>query len=265
MTGSRLCNWSDFETHEFAATMAGLGHPFLAHRKLWEEAAIIGAITKQIGQEDWLNKDGCGFGVGTEPLPSFFSEKLWHVLATDQAPGGEADVWNEGDQLCRGKESLYREFCPQWAFDSHLTFRRVDMRQIPPDLGTFDFLWSSSSLERLGSLEAGLAFLVESSRLLKPGGVAAHTTEFNLTSNDRTHDRGDVVVYRRRDIETLPDRLAAVGCTLDPVDWSLGDHEMDRLIDPMDGGKQDGKHVHLKLQLGEFAITSLLLVIRRPT
>ena len=72
------------------------------------------------------------------------------------------------------------------------------------------------------------------------------------------------MVYRRRDLDTLPDRLAEVGCTLDPIDYTLGDHEMDRLVDPMIDGKYDGNHVHLKLMLGQFAITSVLLVIQRP-
>lgn len=259
MTGSRLCKWSDFETPEYLDMLRELGRPFVARRKWWEEVSIVQAIDDRVTH----NADivGCGFGVGLEPIPAMFAEWGIPTLATDQAPSEEAKIWDNG-QWCRGKEDLWQSWSTD-RFERFVSFRTADMRAIPADLGSFDFVWSSSSLEHLGSLEAGISFLVESCRLLKPGGIAAHTTEFNLTSNDRTIDSGNVVIYRRRDLDALPDRLSAVGCTLDPIDYTLGDHEMDRLVDPMTDGKYDGKHVHLKLMLGEFAITSLLLVIRK--
>ena len=46
-------------------------------------------------------------------------------------------------------------------------------------------------------------FVINSMRVLKPGGVAVHTTEFNLSSNDDTIEARDLCVYRRRDIELL--------------------------------------------------------------
>jgi hypothetical protein len=236
-----------------------MGLHFTPHRKLWEISNIASAIN-----DVPVPAAACGFGVGTEELPALFASWSIPTLATDQESGEECDrLWGEG-QWCRGRGSLYREWCPQFLFDRCMSFRRVDMRAIPDDLGMFDFLWSCSSLEHLGSLEAGLTFLVESSRHLKPGGVAVHTTEFNLSSETETIESGWVVVYRRCDLETLPDRLATVGCTLDPIDWTLGDHEMDRLVDPMTTGTCDGKHVHLKLRLGAFDVTSILLVIRKP-
>jgi len=258
---SRLCRWFDFETPEFRDTMTAIGEPFRVHRKRWEEYAIIQANPHKV----FCNSDAIsclGFGVGTESLPAYFASRGMTVIATDQAPSKDAECWEHGAQLCHGKEDLYRNWCPRTIFDRNVTFRHADMREVPQDLGAFDFIWSSSSLEHLGSLEAGLTFLIESSKLLKPGGIAAHTTEFNLDSDDETHDHTRVCVYRRRDIETLPERLAAIGCTLDPVNWSLGDHEMDRIVDPMTNGF-DGKHVHLKLKLGQWSITSLLLVIRK--
>jgi hypothetical protein len=85
-----------------------------------------------------------------------------------------------------------------------VNFRPVDMRdlRLPWD-ETFDFLWSSCSLEHLGSLEAGMDFVKQSTDLLKPGGVAVYTTEFNVSSNDETLTSGPLVVYRKRDVEKL--------------------------------------------------------------
>ena len=45
--------------------------------------------------------------------------------------------------------------------------------------------------------------MLDSLRFLRPGGIAIHTTEFNVSSNDNTVADGDTVIYRKRDIEDL--------------------------------------------------------------
>ena len=42
-----------------------------------------------------------------------------------------------------------------------------------------------------------------------PGGVGVHTTEYNLSSNERTVEQGPTVLYRRRDLDTIRDALDA--------------------------------------------------------
>ncbi|MFC7553839.1 methyltransferase domain-containing protein [Pseudoroseomonas wenyumeiae] len=65
-----------------------------------------------------------------------------------------------------------------------LPFRAVDMTRIPRDLhGQFDLVWSACALEHLGSLRAGENFILEAMRCLKPGGIAIHTTEFDLDAD----------------------------------------------------------------------------------
>ncbi len=75
------------------------------------------------------------------------------------------------------------------------------MNDIPGDLEGFDFNWSSCSFEHLGSIEKGINFLMNQLKTLKPGGWAVHTTEFNVSSDDKTIESGDTVVYRKKDIE----------------------------------------------------------------
>ena len=79
----------------------------------------------------------------------------------------------------------------------------VDMNAIPDDLGLYDLVWSCCALEHLGSPQAGLDFVLETLRLLKPGGVAVHTTELELTRRADTADYGNVVVYRSADLDRL--------------------------------------------------------------
>jgi hypothetical protein len=130
---------------------------------------------------------------------------------------------------------------------------------IEPD--KYDFLWSACAFEHLGSLDAGLDFVANAMRFLRHGGIAVHTTEFNLSSNDKTVTSGDNVVYRRRDIEELGLRLRKMRCALEPVDFDGGYHlfDLDYDVAPFMGHDKP----HIKLELGGFVSTSILLIIRK--
>ena len=108
--------------------------------------------------------------------------------------------------------SSFREICDPDVFRERVTFEAVDMNDIPRKFrGGFDFCWSACSLEHLGSLEHGLTFIENSMDTLKEGGVAIHTTEFNLSSNDDTFETRDLSLYRRRDIQELVDQADPSG------------------------------------------------------
>ncbi len=98
-------------------------------------------------------------------------------------------------------------------------------------------------------------------KYLRPGGVAVHTTEFNLTSNDKTIDSGGFVIYRKCDIEALDRHLRSNRCGLEPVDFYGGSHQFDLDYDTEPYFKNGKPHV--KLQLGSFVSTSILLVIHK--
>jgi hypothetical protein len=86
------------------------------------------------------------------------------------------------------------------------------MNHIPSHLADrFDFCWSTCSFEHLGSLEHGLRFVENSIGTLKVGGIAVHTTEFNLSSDADTLESPNLSVYRRRDIEKLVKALEQAG------------------------------------------------------
>ncbi|MBV5337004.1 MAG: hypothetical protein J0653_03215, partial [Deltaproteobacteria bacterium] len=71
-----------------------------------------------------------------------------------------------------------------------------------------DFCWSSCSLEHLGSIKAGLDFIKASLKTLKVGGVAVHTTEYNVSSDEATIDNNPtLVLFRRCDIQGLVEEL----------------------------------------------------------
>ena len=132
------------------------------------------------------------------------------------------------------------------------------MRAIPTELTGFDFCWSACSLEHLGTLEAGLAFVERSLATLRPGGIAVHTTEFNLSSDDRTPMEGPTVLFRRRDMLDLAARLEAAGHQVAAFDLDPGTGVLDEYVDlppfldePL-----------LRLAFREFTTTSIALIIR---
>src|SRR5438045_9280230 len=102
------------------------------------------------------------------------------------------------------------------------------MTAVSSDLTGFDFCWSLCAMEHFGSLEAGARFVERSLQCLRPGGVAVHTTEMNISSDDRTLVDGPTVLYRKRDIESLAAGLEEVGHNVAALDFDVGDGVLDR-------------------------------------
>lgn len=183
------------------------GAPGVAlHRKVWEFVYIVRAA-EQYG----LLKEGrraVGFGVGREPVPAALARQGLSVLATDlHTSNAESASWASTWQHLSGIDALsHPDIVSDEVLQQAVTIRYVDMTAIPDDLGSFDFVWSCGALEHLGSPEAGLDFVSRSLGLLSPGGVAAHTTELELTRRTTTADYGDIVVYQLDDLDRFAGR-----------------------------------------------------------
>jgi hypothetical protein len=256
---SELCKAKDWCTDWFARWVKELNEPARFHRKQWEFIYVMQALWERGCIAE--GKKGLVFAVGTEPGPSIFANYGCDILATDIFPEqGKEKGWTVGDQLCFGIESLNkRGLTDEDTLRKHVTYRAVDMNDIPGDLRGFDFNWSSCSFEHLGSINKGLDFLKNQLKTLKPGGWAVHTTEFNISANDRTLDTGDTVIFRMRDLEKLAKELRSKGHYVEEIDYSLGGLPEDFMVDTWPHSEK----VHLKLQLNEFVVTSIGLIIQK--
>ncbi|MEG4034298.1 glycosyltransferase [Microcoleus sp. S36b_A4] len=261
---SKLCVNRDFETDYYEHWIDKLQASKTIHRKNWEWVVMSQALNERGFLKP--GKKGMGFAVGNEPLPSAFASLGCEIVATDQnydIPEAQ-EHWATTDQLCRGKQALNeKQICPPETFDKLVSFREVDMNNIPEDLkqGEFDFIWSSCAFEHIGSIEHGLRFAKESLKCLKPGGMAIHTTEFNCSSNEGTLNTDNLVFFRHRDIQRLISELTAEGYRVEPPDYWMGDSKYD--LTPMkDLSNQWAPH--LKIELGGYIATSLLLIIHKP-
>lgn len=254
------CSMADFFHPRFAQLCALLHHPLQLHRKLWEWIFIVHHL-----REAGVLREGCrgvGFGVGRERLPAVFAGLGAQVTATD-APSevGMSAGWTETGQHAASLDALrHPQIVPDAVFDRKVSYKTCDMREIDPQLTGYDFTWSSCCFEHLGSLDAGLQFVVDSvEKTLKPGGVACHTTEFNLSSDTQTVESGHTVLYRRRDILRLVETLRERGHEVQPFVIAPDTHYLDGYVD-VPPYRDDA---HLRLRLESHVATSAGIVVRR--
>src|SRR5271154_2917625 len=223
----------------------------MLHRKMWEWLFIAEAL-----QERGMlaaGRTGLGFGVGQEPLVALFADAGCDVVATDQPhESAVATGWTDSAvEWAGGAEDLNGfGLCAAAEFEQRVAYRPVDMNAIPVDLHRFDFAWSSCALEHLGTLAAGMDFVVAQMECLRPGGVAVHTTEYLVSSDDVTVEAGGTVFYRQRDIQGLVERLRRAGHGVD-MDYSLGATPDDMHVDV-----PPYTDVHLRTELAGYVTTS---------
>jgi len=255
---SQLCTASQFDEPAYGKWCRAIHEIPAFSRKQWE-FVYIAEVLSTLG---FLRPDarGLGFGVGKEPLAALFAQQGCEVLATDLDPTASASAgWIKSDQHAAQLADLNAMgICDDAAFASRVKFRAEDMNNISPDLREFDFTWSACAFEHLGSIRQGIDFFVNSLACLKPGGVAVHTTEFNLTSNFRTIEAHDLVVFRRFDIDELCKRVTAAGCEIFPINFNPGTRPLDRVYDV-----PPYKNEHLRLQLDRYVFTSIGLIARK--
>lgn len=209
------------------------------------------------------------FAAGQEKIVPYIASLGVNILATDMDYDGALEKgWvhtgHHSGTAGKNLESLYNagpEFISEPDFYERVSFEFVDMNHLPHHLrNKFDFVWSTCSLEHVGSITLGQRFASNSMDLLKPGGVAVHTTEFTLTSNTDTILRGPTALWRRQDVEVLRQDLFLLGYKIDDVCWHSGSHVVDNTVDLPPYKQYD----HIKLDIAGHACTSVGWVTVKP-
>ena len=254
---SQFCTQSQFEESVFLEWCTLLKESNCYHRKLWENVYIMQAL-KHYGYMK-PGKEGLGFGVGLEPLPALMASFGCRVTATDQqAEVPASKQWAATGQHSSSLNQLNsRNICPEDVFSERVSFRAVDMNLIPDELTGFDFIWSSCALEHLGSKRQCIDFIFNSLDCLIPGGMAVHTTEFNLSSNYKTLNNSPTVLFRYLDIEGIEKALNERGCRID-INFQRGTLPFDNYVDFEPCGLP-----HLNLMCSEYVSTSFGMIIHK--
>jgi hypothetical protein len=259
---SMVANGAHVDAPSYERWLKDIGQPHGRHRKVWEWCFILEALSVR----DLLRPgvSAVGFGVGTEPMVAALAARGLRVLATDQA-AEHAGAWGDSGQHASAIGAVQRpDLCDPAQFAELVDFRPVDMRSIPTDLRGFDVAWSSCCFEHLGSPDAGFDFVVESMRVLVPGGTAVHTTEIDCSGGPLletgTVAHGDYACfYRRQDLRRLVARLRAAGHVVD-CNYRIGHrHPLETSIDV-----QPYTHdPHLRLRVGDRVVSSFGLVVTK--
>lgn len=269
---SKASTQADLETDWAQHWCNELGIKLIFHRKVWE----LAYVTQAMFETGMLKpgKKGVGFGCGTEVLPSYFAAQGANVLVTDLAPDDQRVAgWVRTDQHTKGPDSAFHpHLIDRETFDKRVSLQFVDMNQIPTSINDYDFCWSICALEHLGSIENGLAFIENSLSVLKPGGIAVHTTEYNFSHDDKTIDNWNTVLFLRKHFREIERRLRDRGHKLSPLNLSVGAKPMDKFIDVPPFGDHYTPELrkewevdiaHIKLLIDGFPSTCFGLIIEK--
>ncbi|MEA3050858.1 MAG: hypothetical protein QOG84_2694 [Sphingomonadales bacterium] len=248
--------------------IAELGTPIIYHRKIWELAYVLQAIWE--GGHIAPGARGLGFGCGVEPIASYLASQGVAATVTDQPQErARAAGWVATNQHAGALDQAFHPHLVERAeFDRLVRWEAVDMNAIPPSLRGYDFCWSICAMEHLGSIDKGLAFVERAMEVLRPGGLAVHTTEFDIRPDGPTWDNAGTVLFQRAHLERLASRLRSAGHRVAELDFDIGDKPLDRFIDvppwthemPAELARWMGEPLHLKIAIGGFVMTCFGLI-----
>lgn len=254
---SQPCTFDQIRSSEYQALCDRLRIRPLHHRKTWEWVYIL-----QVLEDHGMlhpGRRGLGFGVGNEPIAAYAASTSVSIVATDlPASAARAKQWrNSGEHADKLADLNAAGLCDDDAFRKRASFRPVDMREIPDDLQSFDFVWSSCAMEHLGSLDAGLEFFERQLACLKPGGIGVHTTEYNVDPVGPTLSDGLTVLYQRAHLEALVYAMRKQGHRM-KITFRTGTRPEDLHVDP-----PPFTNTHIRTQTLGCTHTSFGLVVER--
>ena len=232
------------------------------HNKQFQFYAIMDRAFSIVKDSETKFPTAIGFGVGKEPIPSALVALGYKVIATDYLDGEIAEAWRStGEQSETFLDLNQRKIVPDAKFLSSCTFRNMDMNAIPSDLhASFDFVWSSCALGHIGSYEKGLAFILNSLKLLKPGGWAVHTTELDRSNLTEKFESPNLSFYKFSDLEAVleeAERQGFVALQIEKRPWD-GRSEKYVVSEPWK------KKPHLRIEIFGREINSVVIQIQRP-
>jgi SAM-dependent methyltransferase len=245
-----LANPAKWDNEEWLALLRGLGlsdDKLAMHRKPYEFTQLLFGC-RRLGA---LRDDAVilSVGAGHEHPLYWLANHVRHVVATDMYEG----VWqgHEGDPNVLSRPEDYAPFPYR---RSHLTFLKMDGRQLAFGDRTFDVAYSLSSIEHFGGMAGAGATLREMTRVLKPGGLLALATEYVIAGPP--HEE----TFQPAEFNEL---IAQPGLELvQPIDDTVYRRYQYAAIDLHQNPYQAP---HMVVRLGDTVFTSVMVFLRKRT
>jgi SAM-dependent methyltransferase len=172
---NKLADITDWQQPQFQQAVAKLQFTEKRKsRKNWEFIQVYQGL-QELGLLDGSAR-ALGLGVGHEPLIYALCNVCQEVVATDLY---NSSTWASAEMAT---EQVYQMNPFEYARD-RLTVRHMDMTAIDYPDASFDFVWSCCSIEHLNNFKDLHHLYQQVHRILKPGGIAAFTTEFKAAGD----------------------------------------------------------------------------------
>ena len=171
----KLCDLRDFTDPELLATVSSIlpERDARTHieRKVWE-FAMLAMFLEEVGR---LGEDteALSVGAGDERIAFWLANRIGRVVATD-VYGEGAFSGNEADPSMLEDPRAHAPFPYR---EDHLEVLWMDARELKFPTGSFDVVFTLSSIEHFGSPADIASSASEIGRVLKPGGHAIIVTE----------------------------------------------------------------------------------------
>lgn len=225
----QMATMAQFAEPAFQEIVAAMGLRPNRQRGIWEQAWIISILA---GAEAIApGRRVFGLETGRERLASVLAARGTAITAFGSGLADPPAIERRRLQL------FHPEACPLEDFDARVGCGELDPRQVGSlPAGHFDAAWSIGLPDQLGSIDAAMEVFEASLAPLRPGGVAAHVVNLNLSSDGLTWEEPGNVLVRRKDIEALAERLRANGHALLPLNTHPGADVPDERVHSELGG-----------------------------
>ncbi len=174
-----LANPAKWDNAEWLGILRSLGlsdDKLSMHRKPYEFTQLLYGCRRLGALRD--DSRVISVGAGHELVLYWLANHVRHMIATDMYEGvWQAVQGREGDPDVINRPDEYAPFPYR---RDHLTFMKMDGRQLAFRDDTFDIAYSLSSIEHFGGVAGAAATVREMGRVLKPGGILALATEYVL-------------------------------------------------------------------------------------
>jgi SAM-dependent methyltransferase len=225
-------------------------HKVSMHRKSWEFTQLLFGMERLGRLHDEVSV--LSVGAGHEAVLFWLANHVRAVMATDLYEGRwQTRGAMEGDgRVVRRPE----DYAPFPYRRERLRFLPMDGRRLAFAGGSFDVVYSLSSIEHFGGFSGARASLEEMARVLAPGGLLAVATE-QIVSGP-SHEEAFQPEEVRALIELPGLRL------VQPID---GDVYRRYDFRPVDVEKNPHQTPHMAVRIGETVFTSVMVFMEKET
>jgi glycosyltransferase involved in cell wall biosynthesis/SAM-dependent methyltransferase len=247
---NRLPDLSDWEVGgALTDLMRDMYQPVGIHRKSWEYALAIKGLTELgvVGPDSV----GLAVGAGSETPLFYFANHIKRMVATDLYDNPD----HEGTPAMLANPHAFAPFPYR---EEHLEVLRMSGDNLEFPDGSFDFVFTLSSIEHFGSREIQHRSVAEMARVLRPGGIACIITELILT------DGNDKEYFTLEEVDGMFLRHPQLELVGGDLDLSISESLVDYPVDLLET-KHLNRSPHIVLKRGPLKWTSLSMFLRRKT